>query len=211
MFQASDIYTASGGTSLLSTLAAPAGLFPNVTLFTANDVYTADTDNIPLKQLAKRTHYLWERHGYGTSAYTGIALTVSSAATLTAATPNTFATVSACIAALPKTITKPVLIEVGNYGRLGRLDLNDIQIEEGGSLEIINRNFSKVYAGGVATASATAAFDETNDGASFVLSAGDLSATMLGTSCIDISSNVVSGNTDVRLKTNAYAMVAVPG
>tara|TARA_R110002020_G_scaffold379488_5_gene590754 strand:- start:6491 stop:10144 length:3654 start_codon:yes stop_codon:yes gene_type:complete len=210
MFQTSDIYTGSGATTVLSTLAAPTGSFPSVTLFTANDVYTADTDNIPLKQLAKRTHYLWERHGFGASGYEGIAFTVSSLATVTANTPNTFTTLSACIAAMPKNITKPILIEVASSANLGRLDLNDIQIEEGGSLEIINRNFSRAYAGGVASPSATAAFDVANDGASFILSSGDVSATLADTSCIDVSTTVIR-DAGLPLKGNMYSMLTVPG
>ena len=141
MFQIADIYTSSGSVVLFNSWT------PYVSKFDTSSFYNWEQDNLPLYDLEDRTYEMWEQGGFPTSALTGIALTVSSntpTATL-AANPNIFVDVSSCMAAIPKIIRCPILVEVCNYGDLGNLQLHNIRIEEKGSLEIINRAYSRVY------------------------------------------------------------------
>jgi len=141
VFQRGDIYTSSGSTMLHNAWT------PYVSKFDTSSFYNWEQDNLPLYDLEERTYELWEQAGFPTSAVPGLALTVSGtapAATL-AANSNIFTTVQSCIAAIPKVIRFPVLIEVGNLGDLGALELHNFKIEESGSIEIINRAYSTVY------------------------------------------------------------------
>ena len=141
MFTKSDIYTTSGSTKLFNSWTS------YVSKYDTSSFYNWEQDNLPLYDLEERTYELWEQAGFPTSSVPGFALTVSAdtpTATLNADS-TIFTTVSSCMAALPKIIRFPILIEIANFGDLGSLDLHNLRMEEEGSLEIINRGYSKVY------------------------------------------------------------------
>tara|TARA_R110000737_G_scaffold352057_2_gene396381 strand:+ start:1910 stop:5338 length:3429 start_codon:yes stop_codon:yes gene_type:complete len=140
-FSATDIYTASGSASLYNDWTS------TVTKYDTSSFYNWEQDNLPLYDLEERTLELWEKAGYPTSSIPGMALAVSADATPAAflANTNLFSDVSSCVAALPEVIRFPIIIEVANFGDLGKLELHNIKFAEEGSLEIINRGFAKVY------------------------------------------------------------------
>jgi hypothetical protein len=139
MFLPTDIYTTSGSLKLYHCWT------DKVTKFDSSSFYNWEQDNLPVYDLDERTFYLWEQLGYPTSSIPGVALVVSADAPDSAVTcnKNIFRTVSAAIEALPQTINYPIIIEVANFGSLGNLVLNNYKFGPRGSLEIINRNFSK--------------------------------------------------------------------
>lgn len=139
MFLPNDIYTTSGSVKLYHCWT------DKVTKFDSSSFYNWEQDNLPVYDLDERTHYLWEQLGYPTSSIPGVALVVSADASDSQVTcnKNIFRTVSAAIAALPQVINYPIIIEIANFGDLGELTLNNYKFGPRGSLEIINRNFSK--------------------------------------------------------------------
>jgi len=141
VFRAGDIYTSSGSVKLYNSWT------PTVAKFDTSSFYNWEQDNMPLYDLEERTYESWEQAGFPTSGLTGFALTVSADANTASlqANSNLFTDLSSCIAAIPKIVRFPVLIEVCNFGNLGKLELHNFRIEEGGSIEIINRAYSKVY------------------------------------------------------------------
>lgn len=141
VFIRGDIYTSSGSTPLFNSWT------PYVSKFDTSTFYNWEEDNVPLYDLEERTYELWEQQGFPTSSVPGFALVVSGGASTADLQANSriFTTVSSCIAALPKVIRFPVLIEVANFGDLGALELHDFRLEEKGSIEIINRNFVRDY------------------------------------------------------------------
>ena len=140
-FLSTDLYTTSGDAKVLKTWTQ------FVQKYDSSSFYNWEQDNIPLYDLEDRTNYLWEHAGYPASSCPGLAFTVSSTAQQVDldCNPNLFSTVSAAIAGLPRVLRFPVLIEVASFGNIGKLELNNITCEDGGSLEIVNRNFSKLY------------------------------------------------------------------
>ena len=140
-FLSTDLYTTSGDAKVLKTWTQ------FVQKYDSSSFYNWEQDNIPLYDLEDRTNYLWEHAGYPASSCPGLAFAVSSTAQQVDldCNPNLFSTVSAAIAGLPRVLRFPVLIEVASFGNLGKLELNNITCEDGGSLEIVNRNFSKLY------------------------------------------------------------------
>ena len=206
-FYEDDIYTSSGSTNLQNAWT------PYVSKFDTSTFYNWEQDNLPLYDLEERTYELWEQQGYPTSSIPGLSLVVSAdTPELTlAADPNIFTTVSACIAAIPKVVRFPVLIEVCNFGDLGNLELHNFRIEEGGSIEIINRAFSKIYGASAITAIATLPSDNQSVNLTTVLSSTDLSSTLystagLATSSVILSSLVLSAGDDTRNNT-AYSFL----
>jgi hypothetical protein len=140
-FSATDIYTASGSASLYNNWTS------EVTKYDTSSFYNWEQDNLPLYDLEERTLELWEKAGFPTSSITGMALAVSADATAAdlLANTNLFTDVSSCIAAIPEVVRFPILIEVANFGDLGKLELHNIKFAEEGSIEIINRGFAKRY------------------------------------------------------------------
>tara|TARA_R110000824_G_scaffold62437_2_gene165357 strand:- start:5622 stop:9242 length:3621 start_codon:yes stop_codon:yes gene_type:complete len=129
-----DIYTSSGSVSLLNCWTA------NVDKHDTSSFYNWEQDNEPLYDLEERTQLNWEKLGFPTSSVPGLSLVVSADATATGCSKSVFLTLSSCLEALPKFVDFPVLIEVANFGGLGSMDLNNVKIGSGGSIEIINRN-----------------------------------------------------------------------
>ena len=171
-FQTSDVYTTSGSVKLFNKWT------PNVTKFDTSSFYNWEQDNLPVYDLEERTYETWEQAGFPASSIPGLALVVSGGpgepeyvpgvSLPTNAqredNPNLFSDVSAAIDALPKVIRFPVIVEVASFGELGPLELHNLNIIKGGSLEIINRNFAKTFdVSAVATAVGTTA-DEANYG-----------------------------------------------
>jgi hypothetical protein len=195
-FNRDDIYTSSGSVKLFNTWT------PYVSKYDTSSFYNWEQDNLPLYDLEERTYELWEQNGFNTSSLTGIALTVSAdapAETLQA-DPNIFQTVSGCIAAIPKVVRCPVLIEVGNFGDLGALELHNFRIEEGGSIEIINRAFGRAYNASAENAGIDS-FPTQNQSHPLInaVSSLDLSNSLTDTSCVHISTPVLSSTTgDLR-------------
>ena len=194
-FNINDIYTSSGSVMLFNSWT------PYVSKYDTSSFYNWEQDNLPLYDLEDRTYEMWEQAGFPTSGVTGLSLTVSAntpAATL-AANNNIFTDLSSCIAAIPKIVRFPVLVEVANPGSLGKLELHNFRIEEGGSIEIINRNFGRVLnaSGDCEDRIAAPAYNSSHPLMS-VLSSIDLSATYTDTSCVNIATPVITGPGDTR-------------
>ena len=204
-FNRNDIYTSSGSVQLFNEWV------PYVSKFDTSSFYNWEQDNLPLYDLEERTYELWEQNGYNTSAgVPGLALTVSADAANTAdgqvallANRNIFTDLSSCIAAIPKVVRFPVLVEVGSFGDLGNLELHNFRIEEGGSIEIINRNFARMY--DVSSESKTVAVNPSYNAShdlAYRVSSLDTSNTLTDTSCVHLGVTVLSGAGDTRAAGN---------
>jgi len=202
MFTKSDIYTTSGSTKLFNSWTS------YVSKYDTSSFYNWEQDNLPLYDLEERTYELWEQAGFPTSSVPGFALTVSAdtpTATLNADS-TIFTSVSACMAALPKIIRFPIFIEIANFGDLGSLELHNLRMEEGGSLEIINRGYSKVYtASSVSTQVITPAYNAYSP-LLRQFTSQDVSATLFNaigsdtcTSALNIETSVLSATDDPRV------------
>jgi hypothetical protein len=200
-FNPNDIYTSSGTVQLFNAWT------PYVSKFDTSSFYNWEQDNLPLYDLEERTYALWEQQGFATSAgVPGFALSVSSnadAATL-AADRTVFTELSACIAAIPKVVRFPVLVEVGTIGDLGDLELHNFRIEEGGSIEIINRAFGRGYDASSETEGLNLPSQNASHSMCFRLSSIDLSNAISDASCLALSTPVLDGvsNTDVATNTH---------
>lgn len=208
MFNKADIYTSSGSAKLYNSWT------PTVAKFDTSSFYNWEQDNLPIYDLDERTYELWEYNGFPTSSVPGLALTVSAdtpAATL-AANRNIYTTVSAAIASLPRVVRFPILIEVCNFGDLGKIELNDFQIVENGSIEIINRGYSTVYSQNVSngeTSNQKAANSINRNGRSICIrvSSIDTSSTLnytgaSATSAVNLGIPVFSSIGDTRFTTS---------
>jgi len=200
-FSETDIYTSSGSVMLQNAWT------PYVSKYDTSSFYNWEQDNLPLYDLEERTYENWEQAGYPTSSVTGFALTVSADAANTTegqavllANSNVFTQLSSCIAAIPKVVRFPVLIEVGSFGDLGPLELHNFRIEEGGSIEIINRNYSKVFnaSGNSHIIVSTPTYNKSH-ALMTTVSSLDLSTTLTDTSCVHLGTTVLSGAGDERL------------
>ena len=207
-FRPYDIYTSSGSASLFNSWTTP------VTKFDTSSFYNWEQDNEPIHDLEERTYLNWEHAGLHLSSVPGMVFTVSAdtpAATL-AASSNIFTTVSAAIEALPTEIRFPILIEVANFGNIGELNLNNVRMGYGGSLEIINRTFAKAYgaSGGPAGGDVmTSEIELLHNDAALVqykmieaVSSIDVSTTLTETSAVHIKTPVLSAIFDTRLTSN---------
>lgn len=210
-FNRNDIYTSSGSVQLFNEWT------PYVHKFDTSSFYNWEQDNLPLYDLEDRTYELWEQQGFTTSAgVPGLALTVSADAANTTegaaellANKNLFTELSACVAAIPKVVRFPVLVEVGSFGDLGNLELHNFRIEEGGSIEIINRNFARVYD---ASSNTTSTQEPAQNAFHFMpvqISSLDTSNALTDASCVHISSLVFSGGADERAA-NKFNRVIYP-
>lgn len=196
MFTASDIYTSSGSTKIYNCWT------PTVYKFGTSSFYNWEQDNEPLYDLEERTYEAWEQLGYPTSSIPGLALVVSADApgSVIGCNKNVFTTLSAAIASLPQVIRFPVLIEVASFGALGDAYLHNIKCTERGSIEIINRNFAKVYSvSGMVTGVKTTGEHGTYNLINY-FSSLDLSNTFINTSALSISSTVLSAAGDTRFR-----------
>jgi len=211
MFNSRDIYTSSGSVKVYNSWT------PTVAKFDTSSFYNWEQDNLPIYDLDERTYELWEYNGYPTSSVGGLAFTVSGnapAASL-AANRNIFTTVSAAIAAIPRVVRFPVLVEVCNFGNLGKLELNDFQIVENGSIEIINRNYSTIYQNNVFNNDFSKITSVTvgQTGRSYInqFSSIDLSSTLSigasGTSAVNLGVTVFSANSDERSQNNSTFVI----
>lgn len=180
--------------------------FPDISLYGAKDLYTADTDNKRLVEIRTRTDYLFERGGWHSSAIGGLALTVSSSVQRGKfnAEPNIFKRVDMAASALPTVIRTPTLIEVGAHGNLNELHLRDIHCTAGGSLEIINRNYADYYS--ASSAVITGHADNT-----YTVSSLDTSNGWKDASCINTCAVVLSGAMDDTRLSKVYAMTTPRG
>lgn len=213
MFTKNDIYTSSGSAKLYNSWT------PTVAKFDTSSFYNWEQDNLPIYDLEERTYELWEYNGYPTSSVPGLALVVSAdapAGTL-AANRNIYTSVSAAIAALPRVIRFPVLIEVANFGNLGKMEIHDFQIVENGSLEIINRNYGKIYNNNTANSTSATVSTTTVVAGRTVpvrITAVDLSSTIgtgaSATSAVSINSLVFSSASDSRFNSVNCFVYATP-
>ena len=192
-FNQADVYTGSGSTALHNAWT------PYVSKYDTSSFYNWEQDNLPLYDLEERTYESWEQAGFPTSSVNGLALTVSAdtpTATLTA-NPNIFTTLSACVAAIPKVVRFPVRVEVGNYGDLGDLELHNFRIEEGGSIEVINRGFGRAYtASSFVNAIKSDSTYNSSHSLNYRPSSIDLSNALKDTSCVRIGINVLSAGVE---------------
>ncbi len=227
MFIKEDIYTTSSTVKLFHCWT------DKVTKFDSSAFYNWEQDNMPVYDLEERTFYLWEKLGYPTSSIPGVVLAVSADAPDSAIScnKNIFRSLSAAIDALPETINFPIIIEVGNYGGLGDLVLNNFRFGPRGSLEIINRTFSKslaVVSGYIPAATLSDELEMNyassvlNDKYSYY-SAISVEPTIFGSyfafgpqtslltaSCLSISTTICSANNDTRLTSNFNAFISQP-
>ena len=193
-FKSEDIYTASGDAKLFNAWT------PYVSKFDTSSFYNWEQDNLPLYDLEERTYELWEQQGWPTSSVPGLALTVSADADAVslAAESTLFTDVSSAIAAIPKIVRFPVLVEVGSFDELGPLELHNFRIEEGGSIEIINRNFGRFYnASSVAKSISTPLYNPTHN-VSQTVSSVDLENTITTASCVHLGIPILSSTLDAR-------------
>ena len=209
-FSKTDIYTSSGSTPLYNAWT------PYVSKFDTSTFYNWEQDNLPLYDLEERTYELWEQGGFATSAgVPGLALTVSgdAAASVFETDRTIFSDLSSAIAAIPKVVRFPVLVEVANFGtkaNLGPLELHNFRIEEGGSIEIVNRAFSRAYTAGLTVSALagsvvpTPANNQTNPLVG-VLSSLDITNTLNDASAVHLSASLLSSTTDVRLDSSAWS------
>jgi hypothetical protein len=199
-FQASDVYTTSGDVKLWNSWTQ------NVSKYDASSFYNWEQDNLPLYDIEERTYANWEQHGFPTSCVPGFVLAVSADATAAdlECNRNLFTTVSGAIEALPQHIRFPVVIEVASHQDLNDLKLHNIKMGYRGSLEIINRNYAKIYSASAdVTTTAT-----TGHITSFT--SENVSSTFAESSALSISSTVLSAVEDERfIKINTIA--SVPG
>jgi len=200
-FSNTDIYTSSGSVMLQNTWT------PYVSKYDTSSFYNWEQDNLPLYDLEERTYANWEQAGFATSSVTGFALTVSADAANTPegeavllANGTVFTQLSSCIAAIPKVVRFPVLVEVGSFGDIGPLELHNFRIEEGGSIEIINRNFGRVYnaSGDCESRVLTPTYNKSH-ALMTTVSSLDLSSTLTATKCVHLGTTVLSGAGDERL------------
>ena len=198
-FNQNDIYTSSGSVKLFNEWV------PYVSKFDTSSFYNWEQDNLPLYDLEERTYELWEQGGFNTSAgVPGLALVVSGdapAATL-AANRNMFTEVSSCIAAIPKVVRFPVLVEVASFGDMGDLELHNFRIEEGGSIEIINRAFGRTYDASSEAHTVVTPTKNASHNLVETLSSLDLSNALTDASCLSVSTAVLSGGGDSRTANN---------
>jgi hypothetical protein len=185
MFTASDLYLASGTGTVFNAW------IPYVTKHDTSSFYNWEQDNLPLYDLEDRTNLLWEKLGFpianGFSGIPGIMFAVSADAPFAGESSGIiFKSVSSVINILPEVITLPIIIEVANFGSLGELNLNNLKFKDNGGLEIINRNFSKLYANPTNTNQYTAYV------ANATVSSTDGWGTLRNASCISISSRISS-------------------
>ena len=204
-FNPNDIYTSSGSVQLFNEWV------PYVSKFDTSSFYNWEQDNLPLYDLEERTYELWEQNGFNTSAgVPGLALTVSSdaPADALAANRNIFQELSSCIAAIPKVVRFPVLVEVGTIGDLGNLELHNFRIEEGGSIEIINRAFARTYdASAKVTQVQTPTYNKSHNLVSH-LSSVDTSNAFSDASCVHLGSGtVIRENGDSRTGNNTHRVI----
>ena len=201
-FKSEDIYTASGNAKLFNAWT------PYVSKFDTSSFYNWEQDNLPLYDLEERTYEIWEQQGWPTSSVPGLALTVSAdadAASL-ASESTLFTDVSSAIAAIPKVVRFPVLVEVGSFDELGPLELHNFRIEEGGSIEIINRNFSRFYnTSAIARSYLATPTENTTHSMYQVVSSLDMYNTLNDTSCVHLGIPVFSATpgSDARFLTGA--------
>lgn len=203
-FNRHDIYTSSGSVQLFNEWA------PYVHKFDTSSFYNWEQDNLPLYDLEDRTYELWEQNGFNTSAgVPGLALTVSADAPAEslAADKNLFTELSACIAAIPKVVRFPVLVEVGSFGDLGNLELHNFRIEEEGSIEIVNRNFTRFYDASSDTQSTQIPNYNKTHTMPYEVSSLDASNTLTDASCVHISALVFNNGADSRAANNCNRVV----
>ena len=208
MFNPVDIYTSSGTNPLYNSWTS------YVSKFDTSSFYNWEQDNLPLYDLEERTYELWEQGGFATSAVQGLSLVVSADATAEGFQANSkiFADVSSCIAAIPKVVRFPVLVEVANYGDLGAIELHNFRIEEGGSIEIINRAFGRSVSPSADVEVVHTAPNVTLNKSHQMIaevSSLDLSNALTETSAMSISATVTSSVADPRILA-ANSVVAVP-
>ena len=226
MFIKEDIYTTSSTVKLFHCWT------DKVTKFDSSAFYNWEQDNMPVYDLEERTFYLWEKIGYPTSSIPGVVLAVSADAPDSAIScnKNIFRSLSAAIDALPETINFPIIIEVGNFGALGDLVLNNFRFGPRGSLEIINRTFSKSLAVVSASYNYGSVHDELgmnyassvlNNKYSYYSAIGVETGTfqdynvgaqksLLAASCLSISTTICSATNDTRLTSNFNAFISQP-
>lgn len=218
IFNSADLYTSLGATKLYGCWTS------NVRKHDASSFYNWEQDNEPLYDLEERTYRLWEQGGFVPSSVNGLALVVSADApnSQIRCNANIFQSVSAAIRVLPKVIRFPVVIEIASFGNLGTLELNNLEFEENGSLEIINRNFFKANSANDATLNSNYTIKNANSTLSpftqyrylGLVSAFNASQYLSSVSAVSISATVISSTSyysDARRNTNGNAFLASPG
>lgn len=221
-FNKNDIYVEGGDNKILHIWT------PGVEKFDTSSFYNWEQDNIPLYDLEERTYYLWEKAGWPTSGspqVSGVVFSVSADALGTQAyvdNPNIFLSLSGALDALPDIIRYPVRIEVGNYGDLGELVLNNVHFTGSGALEIVNRNYAHINSGpGMGDYALSSMAKSVGAGAAAGYTAGtntdvyvtevsspDLRNTLTDTSCLGISTAIAATSTpdDPRWEDNTIIL-----
>lgn len=197
-----DLYFGSGTAPLFNCRTE------RVTKYDSSSFYNWEQDNLALYDLEEQAYYNWEKLGFPSSSLPGMILTVSADAVINeTCRSKTFNDLSSAIAALPERINFPVLIEVGSFGNLGGAKINGLEFGPSGSLEIVNRNFSRGYKGLTQVSSVVNTTDSNID----QISSLSLCATLSEASCMDISTPVFSSTVDSRAANNFRAVAKYPG
>ena len=220
-----DFGVAGGGASFSTGTSNGANPFDTeITKFGPDTFYNWEQDNVPVVELEYRTNWLYEFVGGqsvnstynpgvgGIGAVGGpskISNNLGSGVTMVLSSTDdnangVYSDMDSLIAALPKVIKYPTLVEICKYGDLGALNLHNFTCEGQGALEIVNRNFG-VGNGGF---SGTNAVSQVTSVSGFNTREGNVSETLvtavssnamyfdvssatsskLGISCFDVSS-----------------------
>jgi hypothetical protein len=141
-FKLNDLYTTSGAGVLYHCWT------DEVEKFDTSSHYSWEQDNLPIYDLEERTELLHTKMGYPAVENIQPQILVVSADAPSEdlqCSANLFETVQDAVDAIPRHLRYPVIIEVASFGDLGTLDIDNISFEGSGSLEIVNRNFTKRY------------------------------------------------------------------
>lgn len=201
-FRSNDLYLPSGTANFTNSWTA------SVVKFDTSSFYHWEQDNIPIHDLEERTLFNWEKLGHPTSGVPGLCFLVSG--DNVGASSTFFTSVSAAIEALPEVIRYPIILEIGRFGNLGKLHLDNIKCTKYGGLEIRNLAFGKFYSN--SSVNQTIATDTTNNlDYATVVSSVDTSNTLAGTYSICTEESLLSATNDPRLKNNQYIFMGIPG
>lgn len=204
-----DDYYCSGGSVVLNED------WTSVTKFDTSSFYNWEQDNEPIYDLEDRTDLLWSKSGFPTSSLqnTGVSLVVS--ATNPLGVPNVYSTVQEAVDAIPDTVRFPVQIEIAASGELGSLNIRDLEFEDGGCLEIVNRLGCRQFSKQVNASAGSVYTARDSDGYITAISPYEVADYMTQVSAVSLSSLLPQGNFEtylrVLVKAPPFMNGALPG
>ena len=125
-------FSSTGGNNVLNRT------YDESFLFDASTFYNWEQDNVPLAKLISRTNLLHQYAGYPGEEFKPTTMTLSSTAD---EANGIYDNMDDIIARIPNRLSFPLLIELCDYGDLGKLVINDVTTVGQGQLEIRNQNY----------------------------------------------------------------------